>query len=136
MSGVGVKDECVEKYNEIKMKKDKRYVIFKIENSKQIVVDCEAPNTETFKDFVSKLPEDEPRYALVDIDYTSTDGRPQSKLCFVFWSPDDKAPVKQRMVYASSKDAIKKKLTGVMKEIQANDLSDLAEDTVMKEMQK
>eukprot|EP00415_Alexandrium_ostenfeldii_P005079 UN5079 len=136
MSGVKVEDTCVEKYNEIKMKKDKRYVIFKIQDFKQIVFESEGPKTETFADFRDKLPKDEPRYALVDCDYTSADGRPQSKLCFVFWSPDDTTTVKQRMVYASSKDAIKKKLTGIMKEIQANDMSDLSDDAVDKEMKK
>mmetsp|Transcript_80841 Transcript_80841/g.187688 ORF Transcript_80841/g.187688 Transcript_80841/m.187688 type:complete len:138 (+) Transcript_80841:73-486(+) len=136
MSGVAASDECVEAYNQIKMKKDLRYVIYKIENAKEIIVESKGPSTETYKDFVAKLPDDEPRYALVDVDYTADDGRPQSKLCFIFWSPDGKTSVKNRMVYASSKDAIKKKLTGVMKEIQANDISDLAEDEVHKEMNK
>eukprot|EP00408_Alexandrium_pacificum_P067306 CAMPEP_0171179040 /NCGR_PEP_ID=MMETSP0790-20130122/13055_1 /TAXON_ID=2925 /ORGANISM="Alexandrium catenella, Strain OF101" /LENGTH=136 /DNA_ID=CAMNT_0011643967 /DNA_START=91 /DNA_END=501 /DNA_ORIENTATION=- len=136
MSGVSVADECVEKYNGIKMKKDKRYVIFKIQDFKKIVFEAEGPTSETFADFRNKLPKDEPRYALVDIDYMSTDGRPQSKLCFIFWSPDDNSSVKNRMVYASSKDAIKKKLPGIMKEIQANDMPSLDDDEVMKEMQK
>ncbi|CAE7208976.1 unnamed protein product [Symbiodinium sp. CCMP2456] len=125
MSGVAVNDACVDLYNQIKMKKDLRYVIFKIENHKEIVTECQGPSGETYKDFVSKLPEGEPRYALVDYEYTSEDGRPQSKLCFVFWSPDDKTTVKDRMVYASSKDALKKKFPGIMKEVQANDMGDL-----------
>uniref|UniRef100_A0A6T1J6X8 ADF-H domain-containing protein n=1 Tax=Alexandrium monilatum TaxID=311494 RepID=A0A6T1J6X8_9DINO len=136
MSGVAVADECTEKYNQIKMKKDLRYVTFKIEQYKQIVVEHEGPVSESYKDFVAKLPEAEPRYALVDIDYMTDDGRPQSKLCFIFWSPDDKTKVKDRMVYASSQDAIKKKFTGVMKAIQANDMSDLDEQEVHKEMNK
>ncbi|CAE7347696.1 ADF3 [Symbiodinium natans] len=125
MSGVAVNDECVDLYNQIKMKKDLRYVIFKIENHKEIKVECSGPAGETYKDFVAKLPDDQPRYALVDYDYTSDDGRPQSKLCFFFWSPDDKTTVKDRMVYASSKDALKKKFPGIMKEVQANDSGDL-----------
>eukprot|EP00416_Gambierdiscus_australes_P026818 CAMPEP_0171082716 /NCGR_PEP_ID=MMETSP0766_2-20121228/17279_1 /TAXON_ID=439317 /ORGANISM="Gambierdiscus australes, Strain CAWD 149" /LENGTH=136 /DNA_ID=CAMNT_0011540101 /DNA_START=64 /DNA_END=474 /DNA_ORIENTATION=- len=134
MSGVTVSDACVELYNQIKMKKDLRYVTFQIQNNKEIIPDKQGPNTETYADFTKQLPESEPRYALVDVEFTSADGRPQSKLCFVFWSPDDKTTVKQRMIYASSKDAIKKKLTGIMKEIQANDASDLAEEDVKKKM--
>mmetsp|Transcript_4539 Transcript_4539/g.10204 ORF Transcript_4539/g.10204 Transcript_4539/m.10204 type:complete len:138 (-) Transcript_4539:222-635(-) len=136
MSGVKVDDECADKYQQIKMKKDLRYLIFKIADFKKIVLDCEGPKTETFDDFKGKLPENEPRYALVDVDYTSDDGRPQAKLCFVFWSPDDKASVKNKMVYASSKDAIKKKFPGIMKEMQANDLGDLDWEAVLKEMNK
>ena len=39
-------------------------------------------------------------------------------------APED-AKVKQKMVYASSKDAIKKKLDGLAKELQATELADL-----------
>mmetsp|Transcript_50597 Transcript_50597/g.94490 ORF Transcript_50597/g.94490 Transcript_50597/m.94490 type:complete len:137 (+) Transcript_50597:80-490(+) len=136
MSGVAVSDECQDKYNEIKMKKEMRYVIFKIQDKKEIVVESTGPASEKYEDFVKKLPEAEPRYALIDYDYMSTDGRPQSKLCFVFWSPDDKTSVKDRMLYASSKDALKKKMPGIMKEVQANDMGDLAEDDVTALMQK
>merc|ERR1712113_305739 len=96
-----------------------------IENKKKIVVDEEGERDKTWDDFVKALPEAEPRYALVDVDYTSEDGRPQDKLTFVMWSPDDKCGVKDKMLYASSKDALKKKFTGIMKEVQANDKGDL-----------
>mmetsp|Transcript_95402 Transcript_95402/g.307902 ORF Transcript_95402/g.307902 Transcript_95402/m.307902 type:complete len:137 (-) Transcript_95402:43-453(-) len=134
MSGVAVSDECVEKYNQIKMKKDLRYVIFKIQDRKVIVPADEGPTTETFDDWKQKLSEKDPCYSLVDIEYESDDGRKQAKLCFVFWSPDGQTSVKDRMVYASSKDAIKKKFPGIMKEIQANDMGDLDWSTVHKTM--
>merc|ERR1711957_153436 len=136
MSGVAVNADCVEKYSQIKMKKDLRFVTFKIENKKEIVVDKEGPPANTFDDFKASLPEDEPRYALVDIEFKSEDGRDQSKLTFVFWSPDDKTSVKDRMLHASSKDAIKKKFPGIMKELQANDNGDLEWDEVYKLMTK
>mmetsp|Transcript_11544 Transcript_11544/g.17168 ORF Transcript_11544/g.17168 Transcript_11544/m.17168 type:complete len:137 (-) Transcript_11544:311-721(-) len=136
MSGVSVSDACVEKYNQIKMKKDLRFVTFMIENKTSIVLDVEGEKGMSFEDFVKALPEDAPRYALVDIDYTTEDGREQSKLCFIFWSPDDKTSIKDKMLYASSKDAIKKKFPGIMKELQANDMSDLETATVMDFMKK
>ncbi|KAH0500067.1 Cofilin-1 [Microtus ochrogaster] len=40
-------------------------------------------------------------------------------LVFIFWAPES-APLKSKMIYASSKDAIKKKLTGIKHELQAN----------------
>merc|ERR1711979_86008 len=123
-------DACVEKFNEIKMKKTLKYVVFKIENRKQIVVEQEGDKDKTYQDFQEPLPESEPRYALVDVEYETDEGVKQNKLCFFFWSPDDKTTVKDRMIYASSKDAIKKKLVGVMKEVQANDMSELDEDEV------
>merc|ERR1719188_2916540 len=103
------------------MKKDLRFVTFKIQDKKMIVPDVKGPIEKSYEDFVKELPEDQPRYALCDIDYETADGRSQNKLVFFYWSPDDKTPIKEKMIYASSKDAIKKKLTGVMVEVQAND---------------
>merc|ERR1712048_514132 len=112
------------------MKKSLAYVLFKIQDKKEIVVDTEGDASKSFDDFKGALPEAEPRYALVDIHYKTDDGRDQSKLTFVMWSPDDKVGVKEKMLYASSKDAIKKKFTGIMKELQANDMGDLGEKEV------
>merc|ERR1711879_145076 len=110
---------------------------FKIQDKKTIVVDIKEPNMALAWSAIKEaLPDNEPRYAVMDVDYTTDDGRAQSKLTFVFWSPDDKTSVKDRMLYASSKDAIKKKLTGIMKEIQANDNDDLSEESVKAEMLK
>merc|ERR1711964_407430 len=109
----------------IKMKKNLRYVLFNIENSKKIVVEKKGELSQTFEDFCNSLPNDSPRYAVVEYEYKSEDGRDQSKLIFVFWSPDELTTVKEKMLYASSKDAIKKKLSGIHKEVQANDRQDL-----------
>jgi len=133
MSGVTVDDDCNEAVKQIKMKKDLRYVLFTIENKKKIVVEKrepkapdETPWAEVWEGFCKALCPTEPRYALVDVDYTSDDGRPQSKLTFIFWSPDGKTSVKDRMLYASSKDALKNgPMKGVMKDMQANDEGDL-----------
>eukprot|EP00927_Polykrikos_kofoidii_P065211 TRINITY_DN609_c0_g1_i2.p1 TRINITY_DN609_c0_g1~~TRINITY_DN609_c0_g1_i2.p1 ORF type:complete len:139 (-),score=39.21 TRINITY_DN609_c0_g1_i2:69-485(-) len=125
MSGVTVADSVVEKFNEIKMKKTLRFVTFKIENKKTIVPADEGDMDKTWDDFVAVLPEEEPRYCLVEVEYESEDGRPQNKLTFVFWSNDEKVSIKNKMLYASSKDAIKKKFQGIMKEVQANDYGDL-----------
>jgi len=87
----------------------------------------------TYKDFTDSLPKDEPRYAVLDFEYNTDDGRPQSKLLFVLWSPDN-SNVKKKMVYAASKDNIKRKLVGVAKELQANDASEVDEQEVLKLM--
>eukprot|EP00930_Biecheleria_cincta_P021451 TRINITY_DN158_c0_g2_i1.p2 TRINITY_DN158_c0_g2~~TRINITY_DN158_c0_g2_i1.p2 ORF type:complete len:142 (+),score=47.86 TRINITY_DN158_c0_g2_i1:64-489(+) len=138
-SGVAVNDACVQKYEQIKMKKDLRYIIFSIKDKKEIIVsEHEAGTDKTWDDF-KKVIQDNflaiPCYALVDVAYTSDDGRDQAKLTFVAWSPDD-CGVKEKMLYASSKDAIKKKFPGVMKELQANDLGDLEWSNVEELMKK
>merc|ERR1712032_361060 len=63
-------------------------------------------------------------FVLVDIDYTIVDGRPHSKLTFVMRSPDYKCGVKEKILCASSKDAMKK-FAAIMKALRANDNCDL-----------
>jgi len=81
------------------------------------------------------MPENQPRYAVCDIPFTTPDGRPQEKIVFFLWNPDD-GPVKTKMLYASSKDAIRKKLQGIAKEIQANDRSEMDFAEIEKELAK
>merc|ERR1711976_1098602 len=102
----------------------------------EIIIDQKGEAGKSFDDFKACLPEAEPRYGLVDIEYTTDDGRKQSKLTFVMWSPDDKCGVKDKMLYASSKDALKKKCTGIMKELQANDMGDMGDNEINALMNK
>ncbi|CAG2209065.1 DSTN [Mytilus edulis] len=50
-------------------------------------------------------------------------------------SPDE-APMKEKMIYASSKDAVKKKLQAIKIEVQANDLGDLDEADIEAKLKK
>jgi len=131
-SAVPVDDRCVEVYNEMKLKKTQKFLIYKIENEK-IIIEYQGDPSESYDDFKVKLPENEPRYCVVDFDYSTDDGRPQNKLLFVFWSPDC-SKVKDKMVYASSLDNIKKKLNGIAKVVQANDPSEVDRDELTKLM--
>ena len=133
-SGVAVNDECVSIYNEMKLKKNYKYVTFFIEDKKEIKISDKGEASKTSEDFKKSLPEDQPRYGFVDIEYTTD--RKQSKLTFVMWSPDDKCSVKDKMLHAPSKDALKKKCTGIMKELQANEMGDLGDKEVNELMNK
>ena len=46
-----------------------------------------------------------------------------SNNCFWVCRCDDNAKVKEKMIYASSKDELKKRLVGIATEVQANDKS-------------
>merc|ERR1719188_2584655 len=127
----------MELFEQIKMKKNLKFVTFKLTDDKKVIVpELQGPKENTYDDFIAALPSEEPRYAVVDVDFETSDGRPQSKLCFFYWSPDDFASVKQRMVYSSSKDALRKKMNGIGKEIQANDQGDLLWDSIKAELQR
>jgi len=135
-SGVACNDDCVEKFNEMKIRHTHRFLIYKITDDKTAIeIEKEGLKDKTYDDFLAEMPENQPRYAVCDIPFTTPDGRPQEKIVFFLWNPDD-GPVKTKMLYASSKDAIRKKLQGIAKEIQANDRSELDFAEIEKELTK
>lgn len=135
-SGVHVEDECKVAFQDVKLGHKYRYVVYSLtDDLKSIHVIKRAELDAEYKDFLEDMKEAETvgqcRYAIYDVEYQTKDGQPRNKLVFFMWSPE-KALIKQRMVYASSKDALKKALgEGIGKEVQANDHGDLAWNSVM-----
>lgn len=129
-SGVGVSDEVVTLFSEMKLRSKYKLLQFRINDElSEIILEKEAPPGTEYSDFVAGLPGDDCRYAVFDFDYTLEDGGKRNKLCFIVWCPDA-AKIKKKMIYASSKDALRKKLVGVHTEIQATDLDELDYDVV------
>lgn len=139
-SGITVSDDVVTQFNEFKLKRppfNYRYFIYKIENDSRIVIESTAPRETDYEGFSETLSAitDECRYALIDLEVVTSDGRPASKLVFISWSPDT-ARMKSKMLYASSKEAIKRVLVGVGIHLNATDASELEEDYVMDSIKK
>ncbi|KAH0520442.1 Cofilin-1 [Microtus ochrogaster] len=65
------------------------------------------------------LSEDKKNIILEEGKETLTKESKKEDLVFIFWAPES-APLKSKMIYTSSKDAIKKKLTRIKHELQAN----------------
>ena len=135
MSGIAVSDDCVNKYQELKLGHAYRYVIFKMNsNNTEVVVDQTGGPNEDYNSFKSKLPANDCRYAIYDYEF-SIDGGRRNKITFILWSPET-APIKSKMMYTSTKDSIKKKLVGIQVEVQATDQSELAEENVSERAKK
>ncbi|XP_069772861.1 cofilin-2 isoform X2 [Narcine bancroftii] len=123
------------------VKKRKKAVLFCLsDDQKQIVVE-EAKEIlvgeigETVQDpyasFVKLLPLFDCRYALYDATYETKESKKED-LVFIFWAPE-KAPLKSKMIYASSKDAIKKKFTGIKHEWQVNGIDEIQDRITLAE---
>ncbi|KAK8685047.1 hypothetical protein V6N13_041058 [Hibiscus sabdariffa] len=129
-SGIAVNDNCKAKFLELKAKRNYRYIIFRIEDaSQQVVVDKLGEPNDKYEDLIASLPANECRYAVFDLDFTTTENCQKSKIVFIAWAPDI-ARVRSKMVYASSKDRFRKELDGVQVELQATDLSEMSYDIV------
>jgi cofilin len=146
-SGATVAQECISTFNDLKLNKKYKYIIFKLsDDNRQIVVE-EASADSDWEAFREKLVNSTtksksgsvgkgPRYAVYDFEYQLASGEgARNKITFIAWSPDD-AGVMAKMVYASSKDALKRALNGIATELQANDQDDIEYDTVLKTVSK
>nr|GMD62000.1 actin-depolymerizing factor 10-like [Ipomoea batatas] len=128
-SGVGVVDECKLKFLELKSKRNYRYIVFKIDEASQaVVVEKLGSHEETHVQFANSMPPNECRYAVYDYDFTTDENCQKSKIFFVAWAPET-APIRSKMVYASSKDRFRRELDGVQVELQATDASEMSLDT-------
>mmetsp|Transcript_41178 Transcript_41178/g.84241 ORF Transcript_41178/g.84241 Transcript_41178/m.84241 type:complete len:112 (-) Transcript_41178:2084-2419(-) len=79
----------------------------------------------TYEEFLALLPDDACKYGVFDAEYTDPKtGGQRNKIVFFIWCPDT-AKVRPKMIYASSKDELKKRLVGVACEVQANDRGEL-----------
>ncbi|GBB92897.1 hypothetical protein RclHR1_20770003 [Rhizophagus clarus] len=129
-SGVDVSEECLERFQELKLGKTLQYILYKLDDSYKTIVLEKAVEKATYDDFISELTSNGPRYAVYDFNYEKPGEGLRSKIAFYSWIPDD-SKVKDKMLYASSKDAIRKRLVGVAIEIQGTDLSEVSYETVL-----
>ncbi|KAJ1303368.1 hypothetical protein OPQ81_011562 [Rhizoctonia solani] len=128
-SGVTANSACINTYQDMKLKKNYKYITYRISDDlKEIIVDKTSSSTD-YADFIADLPKEEPRWAVYDVEFEK-DGGKRNKLTFISWSPDD-AKIKAKMVYASSRDALRKSLDGVAVEIQATDVNEIAWESVL-----
>ncbi|KAK9897975.1 cofilin [Cystobasidium minutum MCA 4210] len=130
-SGVGLDDECVEKFQELKLGKKIKYIIYKLDNPSKptkIVVGNSSESQE-YDDFLEQFTDTECCYAVYDFQYNLGEGE-RNKICFFIWAPDT-ASIKQKMVYASSKDVLKRALVGLSADIQGTDASEISYEAVL-----
>lgn len=78
-------DAAVADFNEFKKAANKTlFLIFHIQDG-QIRTEHTASEDATFDGFMSLLPADDCRYAVYKMDYTTTDGRPNTKIVSIAW---------------------------------------------------
>lgn len=163
--------ECISTFNELKLGKDIKWIIYKISDDwKEIVVE-ETSKEANFDVFREKLLNAKSkdrkgkegiggRYAVFDVEYELDSGEgTRSKITFISWTPDD-APQyvsrshvyfcrrgrvdvriganwwQPRMMYSTSKEAIKRALNGLAADIQANDADDIEWDNIKSRVHK
>ncbi|KAK6361740.1 cofilin [Orbilia blumenaviensis] len=130
-SGVAVAADCVTTFEELKLRKSSRYIIYKLNDAKtQIVVDKSSAGTD-YDDFLADLPETDCRWAVYDFAYSLSEGEGErNKIVFISWSPDN-APIRSKMTYSSSKDALRRSFNGIGAEIQGTDFAEVSHEALL-----
>jgi cofilin len=132
-SGVSVQDEVVNQFNNIKLKHKYRYIQLKLTDDwKEIEVE-KTVETSTYPEFIEQLPKGDCRYAVYDFQFDVGDAGQREQLIFIVWCPEE-SKVKTKMLYAASKDALRKKLVGINHEVQATESSELAERDIIEKL--
>jgi len=133
-SGVGLHQDCLPVYQELKLGHKHKYIIYNLsQDLTQITVEKKDSDSE-YDNFLTNLPENQCRWAVYDFEY-KVDGAPRNKLVFFSWSPDS-AKIKQKMLFASSKDALRRSLVGIGTEVQATDFAEVSHESVLEKVSR
>ncbi|XP_042000226.1 actin-depolymerizing factor 5-like [Salvia splendens] len=128
--GMRVTDECKNSFMEMKWKKVSRYIVFKIdEGSKRLTVDKVGAAGEGYDEMAAALPNDDCRYAVFDFDFVSVDNCRKSKIFFIAWAPTA-SRIRAKILYATSKDGLRRALDGIHYELQATDPTEMGFDLI------
>ncbi|KAF2004383.1 cofilin [Amniculicola lignicola CBS 123094] len=168
-SGVSVNPECISTFNDLKLGKSIKWIIYRISDDwKEIVVD-ETSEKDDYEEFRQKLlgakSKDRRgkegiggRYAVYDVAYELESGEgTRNKITFISWTPDEASQYvsvdlfpassggrgganrlarQPRMMYSTSKEAIKRALNGLASDIQANDADDIEYENIVSRVSK
>jgi cofilin len=81
------------------------------------------------------MPDNIPRYAIYDFEFTNSDQMNISKLLFIYWLPDT-TPIKAKIPYASAKEKFKAKLNAALKEFTVGAKNEYTVEDITKELSK
>ncbi|KAF8915340.1 hypothetical protein CPB85DRAFT_1293973 [Mucidula mucida] len=134
-SGISATPQCLEEFQTLKLGKKTKYIIYRIsDDAKEIVVE-KTSDSASYDDFIADLPEAACRWAVYDFEFEKEGEGKRNKICFFSWSPDD-AKIKDKMLFASSKDALRRSLVGVALEIQGTDFSEVSHESILEKAQR
>jgi cofilin len=99
MDSFTVSEDAIQHFNDMRMKRTHRYVILKVEGS-QAVLESVGAREATFDAFKEAMPKNEPRFAVYDLEFKKEDGRSESKVVFIMYSPDECTSIQLRFAYS------------------------------------
>uniref|UniRef100_A0A1D1YM33 Actin-depolymerizing factor 5 n=1 Tax=Anthurium amnicola TaxID=1678845 RepID=A0A1D1YM33_9ARAE len=129
-TGMNVSEECRSSFMEMKWKRVHRFVVYKIDEvSRAVMVDKVGAPGEGYDELAASLPDDDCRYAVFDFDFVTEDNCQKSKMFFIAWAPSA-SRIRAKMLYATSKEGLRRVLEGVHYDMQATDPTEMGIDII------
>ncbi|RKP29593.1 cofilin [Metschnikowia bicuspidata] len=129
-------NESLVAFNDLKLRKKHKFIIYSLNSKLTKIVIEQTSSDQSYDKFLEYFPENECKYAVYDFEFEIGGGEgKRSKIVFFLWSPDT-APIRAKMLYASSKDGFIKALNGVAAEIQGTDFSEVAEEVILEKFSR
>lgn len=129
-SGVSIQDNVVEEFNVIKLKHKYQFIQMKLTDDLTSIEIEKTVESCSYEDFLDQLPVKDCRYVVYDFHFDVGNAGSRDQLIFIVWCPETSS-IKTKMLYAASKDALRKKLVGINHEFQATERADLNEKDVI-----
>ncbi|CAL1537052.1 unnamed protein product [Lymnaea stagnalis] len=141
-SGIKIADEVKETYQQISMTSTKstklKYCILKFsDDSKRIIVEKSASAEEDsdYDTIISGLPPKDVRYLAYDFEFVNKDGTKKSEMILVSWHPET-SPIKQKMLCASSFNALKSCLSVSKNVIEGSCFEEVSSAAVLEKLRR
>ncbi|ODQ53099.1 cofilin [Saitoella complicata NRRL Y-17804] len=134
-SGVAVSSDCQDAFNDLQFGKKTKFIVFRLNDARTEIIVEKTSNSADYEEFLACLPENDCRYAVYDVEFEKAGEGKRNKIAFYTWSPDT-APIKSKMVYASSKESLRRSFNGIGAEIQGTEFSEVSWDAVLEKMMR
>ncbi|OGM46053.1 hypothetical protein ABOM_005696, partial [Aspergillus bombycis] len=124
-SGIGLSSEALGDFQELKLKKSYRYILYGLNSARTEIVVLKTSTAEDYDDFIADLPDSECRWAVYDFQFEVPTGGKRNKLVFISWAPET-ARIKEKMLYAAATDRLRTSLNGIAVDISATEQSEVS----------
>ena len=133
-SGIPVDPECQRVYQDLKLRKKYKHIIYAIVDQKISVLSTST--NPDYAELLKELPADECRWAVYDANFELADGGKRQKICFISWVPEYPRDSRDKMKYATSKMAFRKALDNTEGlELQATDMDEVDQSALEYKLQ-
>lgn len=80
-----VNQECLETFQELKLRKKAKYIIFTLNKEKTEIIVEKTSTVNEYEDFLGDLPEAECRWAVYDFEFLNEENSKRNKIIFYSW---------------------------------------------------